>query len=235
MYKLKRIIVEGLEKINVPVGKVPTDVTFTLSETDPWEYKLSSPDNTIYTREKGQTEWKKMKDVASNYNLARQRITSMDKYTDTNTKKVSNTKIDASNQDNSSAKTNDKSLVEDYKTQQKIVDLLFDMIVKHPEKYFERFRSTFINDNEQGAAIAFKKKQNGIIQKLDTLVNKDNIDIKENTKQIKLAMDVVYKSIKENKRIKQTLQITDPTFKSTSTSIKERTYRTTLYWQYFHN
>ena len=71
MLKLKQILFEGLEKIDVPVGEVPYDVAFTLSETDPWEYMLKTADDTLYTRKKGEKQWKAMKDVAADFNLAK--------------------------------------------------------------------------------------------------------------------------------------------------------------------
>ena len=72
MLKLKRILIEGLEKIDVPVGEIPRDVAFTLSETDPWEYMLKSADKTVYTRKKGEKQWRPMREVAADFNLAKQ-------------------------------------------------------------------------------------------------------------------------------------------------------------------
>jgi len=225
MIKLKRILIEGLERIDVPVGQIPVDVAFTLSETDPWEYMLKSADKTLYTRKKGEKQWRPMKDVAANFNLAKQRISDMDKF-----------KTGSSVKDKTSLPDKDKTkeLAADYKIQTNIALKLRDMISKNPEKYFSKFK-TIVDDNELGASAYFKKQQTVFEAQLANIKNKDNEDIALNTKLIKNIMNDTYKSIKNNSQIKKSIQLTDPTYKSNSSYERYRTLTVQIWWQYFNN
>ena len=141
MLKLKRILFEGLEKIDVPVGQIPSDVTFTLSETDPWEYMLKSADKTVYTRKKGEKQWKAMKDVAADFNLAKRRIADMDKY------KSSSASPKTSNPEE---KSKENLRYEEYKNAITVSRNIYS-IFNDPGKFgFKKFKS-IINDKEKGA------------------------------------------------------------------------------------
>lgn len=144
MLKLKRILIEGLEKIDVPVGQIPADVTFTLSETDPWEYMLKSADKTVYTRKKGEKQWRPMRDVAADFNLAKQRISSMDKYKSSKTAKPEE-------------KSKENSRYEAYKNAIIISQNIYNDF-KHPEQYgYKQFKGGLLNDKEGLAVKHFYK------------------------------------------------------------------------------
>jgi hypothetical protein len=244
MIKLKRILFEGLEKLDVAAGEVPLDVIFTLSEQDPWEYMLKGSDSThwiMYTRKKGEKKWRLMKDVAADFKLAMQRITTMDKYEivpsvkdKTNSKTNKDTKVSTDNSKTKDIKVKTNDLAADYKIQTDIVATLYDMITKNPAKYFKKFK-TLINDDETAASMFFQKAQTQFEAQLANIKNKDNEDIALNTKLIKNIMNDIYKSIKNNLRIKKSIQLTDPTYKSSGDNIKNRTYSAEMYWQYFNN
>lgn len=143
MLKLKRILFEGLEKIDVPVGQIPSDVTFTLSETDPWEYMLKSADKTVYTRKKGEKQWKAMKDVAADFNLAKRRIADMDKY-----------KSSSASPKSSKQEVNPRYAA--YKDAITISQNIYTTF-KHPEQYgYKQFKGGLFNDKESAAVDYFK-------------------------------------------------------------------------------
>lgn len=148
MLKLKRILIEGLEKIDVPVGQIPADVAFTLSETDPWEYMLKSKDQTLYTRKKGEKQWKAMKDVAADFNLAKQRISSMDKY---------KSGVVSSKTAKPEEKSKENSRYKAYKNAIIISQNIYNAF-KHPEEYgYKKFKGGLLNDKEGPAVEHFYK------------------------------------------------------------------------------
>ena len=232
MIKLKTLITEQATDKSNP---------FTLSDRDPYEYKLEN--NIWYTKRKDAADWLDMKANISdaNYTIAVDRLNAFSK-TEEEPKKSKvepkKSKVDPKKSKVEPVKQDldikQDTLAGDYKLQTNIVAKLFDMITKNPANYFYRFRD-WANDNELGAAIFFKKAITEFEIKLDDIKNKDNEDIALNTRLIKNIMNDVYKAIKNNIKIKKSIQITDPTYKDTATHMRHNKYSANIWWQYFHN
>ena len=239
MIKLKTLITEA---------KATIWDSFTLSDRDPWEYYCDKSTKIWYTRKKGTSTWLDMKThlSAANYKQAMDIITKGPIYSTSNKNKVNNDKSSTNSKTNKDTKisTNDtetkdikvktNDLTADYKIQTDIVATLYDMITKNPAKYFKKFK-TLINDDETAASMFFQKAQTQFETELNNIKNKDNEDIALNTKLIKNIMNDIYKSIKNNFRIKKSIQLTDPTYKSSGDNIKTRIYSAEMHWQYFNN
>jgi len=123
-----------------------------------------------------------------------------------------------------SNKFNIKDSITQYKIQVKMLESLYIMLTKEPEKYFSKYAS-IVNDKEQEAAAAWKKHCDTNympILKLQ-LVDKDS-NIQRNADQIKFIIDHVYKRLNAGSHGEYYPELTNPA------NLKK--YKMRIIWNY---
>ena len=134
------------------------------------------------------------------------------------------TKSSATTDKKKSSNANIKDLDIQYKIQVRMLEALYTMMAKEPEKYFSKYAS-IVNDKEQEAAAAWKKYcDTNIMPVLNPqLINNDN-SIKSNAEQIKSIIDTMYKWLKAGSHGIFIAELTNPT--------KPKKYKMRIHWDY---